>query len=99
MRKSLIVAALVALAAPLATAPTATAAKQDKVEICHFRGHIQPGNPEQPDFILDLDIEDYEQRVAECTDLGGRVLLVNGNAVSYTDDGIRRGHEVDVPEE
>ena len=96
MRKSLIVATLVALAAPLATAPTATAAKQDRVEICHFSGHVQPGNPAQPDFILDLDLE-YPDRVAECTSRGGRVLLVNGNAVSYTDDGIRRGHEVDVP--
>lgn len=96
MRKSLIVATLAALAAPLATAPGAGAVKQDKVEICHFAGHVQPGDPTQPDFILDLGLP-YPDRLAECTDLGGRVLLVNGNAVSYTNDGIRRGHEVDVP--
>ena len=97
MRKQLIAATVVAFVIPLATATTTTAAKADKVEICHFRGHA--ASAEQPDFILDLDIDDYDERVAECTDLGGRVLTVNGNAVSYDNDDIRRGHEVDTPEE
>lgn len=99
MKKQLIAVTVVALAVPLATAATATAEKPDKVgkvEICHFTGHAADAN--QPDFILDLDLP-YAERVEECTDLGGRVLSVNGNAVSYDNDDIRRGHEVDTPEQ
>ncbi len=94
MKKQLIAATVVALAIPLATVAPATAAKADKVEICHFSGH---GDQEQPDFILDLDLP-YDQRVEECTSRDGRVLSVNRNAVSYDNDDIRRGHEVDSPE-
>ena len=94
MRKQLIAATVVAFVVPLAAATTTTAAKADKVEICHFRGHA--ASAEQPDFILDLGLP-YDERVAECTDRGGRVLSVNGNAVSYDNDDIRRGHEVDTP--
>jgi hypothetical protein len=96
MRNSLIVTSVVALAVPLAAAGTATAAPRDRVEICHFAGHVQPADPDQPDFILDLSLS-YEARVAECTDRDGRVIEVNANAISYINDDIRRGHEVDVP--
>ena len=96
MRNSLIVTSMVALAVPIGAAGTAIAAPQDRVEICHFAGHVQPTNPDQPDFILDLSLP-YPERVAECTDRDGRVIEVNANAVSYINDDIRRGHEVDVP--
>ena len=79
---------------PLTTAAPATAAKADKVEICHFSGH---GDEAQPDFILDLEL-DEDERVEECISRNGRVLSVNGNAVSYDSDDVRRGHEVDTPE-
>ena len=96
MRNSLIVTAMIALAVPLAAAGTAGGAPMDRVEICHFAGHVQPGDPNQPVFILDLGLP-YPERVAECTDRDGRVIEVNANAVSYINDGVRRGHEVDVP--
>lgn len=67
---------------------------------CRLRLDVrQPGGlPDQPDFILDQALP-YEEAVYECTSRGGRVLSVNANAISYDEDDVRRGHEVDTPEQ
>jgi len=94
MRKFLIVASMAALAVPLIGAGTATAKPAQKIAICHFPGHVDPTNPEQPDFILDMSL-DPAVAAAECTDLSGKILEVNPRAVSWADDESPHGHPVD----
>jgi len=65
-----------------------------KVRICHFPGHVQPNNPDQPDFILDTGLS-QEEREAECTDRDGTILRVSENAISPVSDSSRHGHKVD----
>jgi hypothetical protein len=93
MRKTLIVAAALLLLL-LAVTP-AIATPTDTIEICHFPGHVQPGNPDQIDFILDLDLP-YPERVEECTVRDGTVLNVHANAVSFETDPHPHGHIVDA---
>jgi hypothetical protein len=55
---------------------------------------VDPTDPGQIDFILDVDLDPVDA-VAECTGLNGKVLSVHPNAVSYADDASAHGHVVD----
>ena len=83
-----VVMMIMAMAVPAIGAPPA------KVQICHFPGHVDPTNPAQIDFVLDLGLT-VPEREAECTDLNGKILTMNVKATSWSDSEFVHGHVLD----